>query len=258
MPHFLVNEKLIELAKNAILSYREDTDCILVNVDDGGEYGLPAGSKMLQENSDIYIKNEKNSGFAITCNNGFRKVMEIEPDDCYIICSNNDILVHRKAIEELKRPFETFDNVAITGIISTKELTWEGQELKYATPWQKITEGGLIQDRMQDGGLWMSKKSILEKVGLFDELFIRGGYEDVDLFLRMRDSFGMKIVMSGLSAYWHQQGATRWLSEAVGAVNDFGHESKQIENKNLEYFIQKWGFNPHTRQIWFDKELWNS
>lgn len=92
---------------------------------------------------------------------------------------------------------------------------------------------------------------------IFDEDFRRGGYEDVSLFLRARDTFGMKIIMNGCAIYWHKQGATRWNSEKIGAVNNFGLESKSIENDNLDRFIDKWGFNPHTRQIWFNNEIYN-
>jgi GT2 family glycosyltransferase len=104
----------------------------------------------------------------------------------------------------------------------------------------------------------MSKKSILEKIGLFDERFLRGGYEDVDLFLRARDTFGMKIIMSSFACYWHKQGATRWNSEKVGAINNFGSDSKRIEDENLTKFINKWGFNPHQSQIWHNNEIFNA
>lgn len=94
------------------------------------------------------------------------------------------------------------------------------------------------------------------KIMVYDEDFLRGGYEDVSLFLRARDQFGKKLVMSGTNCYWHKQGATRWNCENNGYINNFGYESKRIEDLNLERFIEKWGFNPHQRQIWTEKELW--
>ena len=255
MPQFLVTEELVLLAGNAIDGFKNNSDVILISVDDAGEYG-GLGADMLKEKSDVYIKNEKNSGFAITCNNGFRWIFENEKDDCYIVCANNDIEVNKKTIPALQAPFDMFNNVAITGIISTKEKIWEGKPLE-DMDWRKITEGGLCRDRMQDGGLWMSKKSILEKIGIFDEIFLRGGYEDVDLFLRARDTFGMRIIMNGRACYWHKQGATRWNCEKNGFINDFKQESKSIEQDNLKRFIGKWGFNPHSRMIWREKELFN-
>jgi len=244
MPHYLVTDELVKLAENALKSFR-CSDAILISVDDGS----PIGKEVLINNSDYYLRNEKNSGFAPTCNKGFRWIMEHEKDDCYIVCANNDIEVNKRVIPALIEPFEKYPDVAITGIISTREKQWEYKPLEDAS-WDMIASGGLLYDRMQDGGLWMSKKSVLEKIGIFDEQFIRGGYEDVDLFLRARDTYGMQIIMSGHAIYWHKQGATRWNCENNGFINNFGFESKSIENENLKRFINKWKFNPHSRQIW--------
>ena len=249
IPQFLVTEELVELAKDCIESYRTFSDVFIISVDDSGEYGKAKGADEVLALSDIVITNEKNSGFGFTCNNGFRWIFENVKEDCYIICSNNDIRVNKKTVKALKDPFEMFENVAITGIISTDCDTWEGRPLE-EMDWRCMTKDGLCRDRMQDGGLWMSKKSVLEKIGIFDPIFLRGGYEDVDLFLRARDTFGMDIVMNGRAAYWHKQGSTRWNAEKIGAINDFGLESKQIESENLKKFIEKCGFNPHQTPIW--------
>lgn len=254
IPNYIVTEELKQLAIHTIQSYRDaGNEVHIIAIDDGS----PMDTTFLKEMSDTYIRNEQNSGFAISCNNGFIWIFENEIDDCYIICSNNDIEVNKKTLPELQRPFEMFDNVAITGIISFMVKEPENQPMENFS-WHKMTQGGLCNDRMQDGGLWMSKKSILQKIGVFDERFIRGGYEDIDLFLRAKDTFGMKIVMNGCAGYWHKQGATRWNTEKNGFINNFGIESKSIEQENLERFIKKWGFNPHQRQIWSPIELWNT
>lgn len=253
MPHYVVSNELVTLATNAIKSFKESSDVTLISVDDGS----PMDTSFLKELSDVYIRNKENSGFAPTCNNGFKWIMENENDDCYIICANNDIEVNKKTVPALIFPFERWDNVAITGICSSKERVLEGRPIE-EFEWRKITEGGLIRDRMQDGGLWMSTKSVLQKIGLFDEQFIRGGYEDVDLFLRARDTFGMRIVMNGHAWYWHKQGATRWNCENNGYVNNFGRESKRIEDENYLKFVAKWRFNPHTTMVWKEHELYNN
>lgn len=257
IPQFLVTKELVELADNCIKSFRDSSDVFIISVDDSGEYQKADGADDVLNKSDLVLRNEKNSGFATTCNNGFRWIFENEKDDCYVICSNNDIEIHDKVIPELKKPFEIFEDVAITGIYSTTAKEWEGKPLKeMCIP--KISQDGILGDRMQDGGLWMSKKSVLEKIGIFDEQFIRGGYEDIDLFLRARDTFGMKIIMSSFTCYWHKQGATRWNTEKIGAVNDFGRQSKSIEQENLKKFINKWGYNPHSRQIWKENVIFNA
>ena len=256
IPQFLVTDELVMLADNAIKSYRDSSDVFIISVDDAGEYDKAKGADEIMAKSDLVITNKKNSGFGITCNNGFNWIFKNEKDDCYIICSNNDIEVNKKVVPELIKPFEMFDNVAITGIVSTKDKNYEGLPLDEFN-WNSISKDGLLRDRMQDGGLWMSKKSILQKIGIFDPIFLRGGYEDVDLFLRARDTFKMDIVMSGLACYWHKQGATRWNTEKIGAVNNFNQQSKSIESLNLEKFIEKWGYNPHAQPLWKETIIFN-
>jgi GT2 family glycosyltransferase len=251
IPQFLVTDELVSLAEDCIKSYREHSDAFIISVDDAGEYPKANRADKVLNLSDFVVRYDKNKGFAGACNSGFKKAFELAEGDAWIICSNNDIRINKKTIVALKEPFERFDNVAITGIVSTNAENWEGKPLD-EMDWRCMSEGGLLRDRMQDGGLWMSKKIVLEKIGLFDERFLRGGYEDVDLFLRARDTFRMKIVMNGHACYWHKQGATRWNTEKIGAVNNFGLESKSIENENLKRFIEKWGYNPHQRQIWFE------
>lgn len=244
IPQYLVSDELTRLATTMIQTVRRTSDCIVVSVDDGGTQD----SDKLEEMSDVYLKNDKNMGFAPTCNKGFKWVMENEPDDCYIICANNDIEVYKGWLEAMQEPFDMFENVAITGLISSRSRDMAGTPIEEFSI-QKITSGGLLNDWMESGGLWMSKKSVLEKIGLFDEQFLIGGYEDVDIFLRARDTFGMHIIMSGKSCFWHKEGATRWESR-------FLQTNKRIETSNQVKFQEKWGYDPHQRNPWREQILW--
>ena len=246
IPNYIITEEVKKLAIQTIKSFQETSEVIIVAVDDGS----PMDTKFLEEMADVYIRNEKNFGFAKTCNDGFRWIFENEKDDCFIVCANNDIEVYDGWHEAMKNPFDKYDNVAVTGICHSQEREIDGKKLKDIHG-SKVTDGGLIGGLMQDGGLWMSKKSILQKVGIFDEIFKRGGHEDIDLFLRMRDTFGMRIIMSEAAWYWHKEGATRWNTE----IADFRNESMMFEMGNLNKFIEKWKFNPHSSQIWYSKEL---
>ena len=246
IPQYIITEEIKQLAINTIKSFRDNAEVTIISVDDAS----PMNCDFLKELSDVYIKNDKNGGFAKTCNVGFNWIFENEEEDCYIVCANNDIEINKKVIPELAIPFDEFENVAITGIVSTKVRYIDGLPLEDFN-WGAVSEGGLLRDRMQDGGLWMSKKSILENIGIFDEGFFQG-YEDIDIFLRARDTFGMKIVMSGRAAYWHKQGATRFNLGFDGRYSD-AHE-----NHNLDYFCEKWKFNPHIKQIWHEKILFNA
>src|SRR5690606_18782078 len=179
-----------------------------------------------------------------------RWIFDNVTEDCYIVCANNDIEIHSKVIPALKEPFENYDNVAFTGIVSSMVKEWQATPIEEQS-WEQISEGGVLRDRMQDGGLWMSKKSVLEKIGTFDERFKAGGFEDWDIFLRARDTYGMKIVMSGKAVYWHKQGATRWSSEMLG-------KCRGADTENHRKFTEKWGYDPYSRQVWYEKLLFNA
>ena len=166
IPQFLVTDELVTLAENCIKTYREFSDCIVISVDDAGEYQKAARADEVLEMSDYVVRYEKNKGFAGACNAGFKKAFELSKEDCFIVCSNNDIEINKKTIWALKEPFEKFENVAITGIISNKERMWEGKPID-ELDWRCYSEGGLLRDRMQDGSLYMTKKSILEKIAIY-------------------------------------------------------------------------------------------
>lgn len=251
IPHYIISDELKELATNTIKSFRSssNSEIKIISVDDGS----PEDTSFLQELSDYYLKNEKNLGFAPTCNKGFKKVFELEKDDCFIVCANNDIEVYPGWIEAMTEPFVRWPDTGITGLISYRTKMPENVPIK---DWKirKITHGGFLSSCgngwMQSGGLWMTKKSIMEECGMFDEQFKIGGYEDVDLFLRYRDKCGKKIIMSGMSPFWHKEGATRWWQ-------DTKPRNKMHEEENRKKFAQKWGFDYWNGSCWKEYELWN-
>jgi GT2 family glycosyltransferase len=252
MPQMLITEELVELADNAIKSFRKN-DVFLISIDDAGEYPKAKGALEVMAKSDLVLTNKINQGFGITCNRGFNWIFENEKNDCWIIISNNDLEIEDNSIKELQRPFGMFENVAITGICSTTEREIEGKKLKDYHE-DKMTMDGFIScggGHMQDGALICTKKSVLEKIGIYDEDFKGGGQEDIDLFLRARDQFGMKIVMSGFGWYWHKQGATRWNS----AMKD---KYKAIEEENREKLTAKLGYNPQNRQVFRETQIFNA
>ena len=76
IPQFLVTDELVQLAKDCIESYRKYSNVFIISIDDSGEYKLSKGAKDVLKMSNLVIKNKKNSGFAITCNNGFNWIFE--------------------------------------------------------------------------------------------------------------------------------------------------------------------------------------
>lgn len=251
IPQYIRKPELIELATNAINSFRKTSDVTIISVDDGG---IPEMAEQVQALADIPIKNPKNLGFAPTCNNGFQWIFDNEPEDCWIVCANNDIEVYDGWLKSMTEPFDMFENVGITGLISSQYKNIEGTPIeKYCR--DRMADGGQLDGWIQSGGLWCTKKSILLKTldngKVFDEQFIGGGFEDVDLFLRLRDTYNMKIIMSGRSMFWHKEGATRWES-------DVQKYYKEMDNENSIKFEKKWGFNYWKKSVWKQIDVFNA
>lgn len=239
MPHYIATKELKELATDAINSMKKKA--FIVSVDDGS----PMDTKFLDDISGKVIRLEENSGFAKACNAGFNWALDQDVE--YVGCANNDIKCYHGWLEALLEPFRKWDNVGITGIVHSKD-----KEVARTEKGTKITEGGLLDEKMQNGGLWLSTKETLCTIApdkkVFDERFEIGGEEDVDLFLTIRDVFGMLIVMSNKSVIWHKEGATRWNDEVEPG---YKAKNKAIEQANYDRFASKWGFDIREKGLNF-------
>lgn len=223
MNHYIHTPELVVLATNAIKSFRANDVCI-VSVDDCS----PMDTTFIKDLSDVFIKRETNGGFAVSANDGLKYVLENEKEECIIVYANNDIEVYRNWLEEAHKFFGMgADMVGGLGYKS-KDFIWE-TSTSYST-------GGLYNDWMFPGGFFITKKSVLDEVGIYDENYLHGGVEDIDLFYRMKLA-GKKLFMTPSIKYWHKEGATRYSGDQYA-------KNKEAEKGNIAYFIKKWGFHP--------------
>lgn len=80
------------------------------------------------------------------------------------------------------------------------------------------------------GSCMLIRRDVFETVGLFDEAFTYGGYEDMDFLWRVQAA-GITVGMTGASLIHHFALVTR---KAVVA------EMPTFENANLAHFTRKW------------------
>lgn len=163
IPHYLITEHVAELARNAIKSFRDTCECVIISCDDCGPYD----SSFLKDISDVYIRNEKNLGFAGNCNVGFNWIIENEKEDAYVVCVNNDVEVFEGWFEEFKRALDMYDG-AMVGGLGYKGRMVEGMpiEMYRINPGTKFSSnsvsiGGRFDDWMFPGGFYMTTKNFL-------------------------------------------------------------------------------------------------
>lgn len=227
MPHYILNEEIAQLAKNAIESFKK-YDCFVVSVDDKS----PLKTDCLDK-SDLILYRETNGGFAKVMNTGIKKVMEIAAPEDWVVCANNDIEVSGDWVKEAEKCFDIYKADLVGGL---------GFRSKNFPPSQdnRVSEGGLFMDWLFPGGFFIVKKKFFDDVGIYDENYEHGGVEDIDLFYCAKQK-GKRLIMTPKIRYYHKEGATRY--------SETQKETQRVAiTKNEKYFKDKYGFDP-IRQL---------
>ncbi|GAG10105.1 unnamed protein product, partial [marine sediment metagenome] len=185
---------------NRIRIHTSDYELILV--DNGSDVGV----EFMKKEADKYIRNDKNLGFAVACNQGF-EVCEGE----FIVCSNNDIFVYRDWARALYWTFS--DNpdcgVAMPGLMKQTDdarVALEISEPDLSVNYDKYGRGA------EFGSCFMVKKELFDKLKeedgyVFDERFLKAFSEDRDLWRRVR-LMGLETIRTHKTRIFHQGNAT--------------------------------------------------
>ena len=225
--HYILNEELNKMALECIQSFRDTCDAKIISVDDGS----PFDTTEIESASDVFIKLPENLGFAKSANAGFNYVLT-HFENCYVIYSNNDILVHGAW-------YGKFIRLLSEGADMVGGLGYRDKEHPPKENDRRYSIGGRLNDWMFPGGFYMTSDKLLREVGIYDEEYIHGSIEDIDLFWRAKQA-NKRLIMTAGVTYWHKEGATRY-SSTLKAYN------KEMEKKNIAYFQKKWGFDPIKR-----------
>jgi len=223
--HYILSPQIEQLAINAVQSFKDTADCIVVSVDDGS----PRKSDRLRRLSDVWLPLETNRGFAGSANFGLQWVLDNEKDECLITYANNDIEANKGWKEEVLRCFDEFNADAVAG------LGYRTRDYPKRTD-RYVSEGGKLDDFMFSGGFFTVHASLLREHGLYDPAYKHGGIEDIDLFWRWKQA-GKRLIITPRLQFFHVEGATRY------SEGEKGKQSVAIK-ENEAYFESKWGFSP--------------
>ncbi|WP_166243647.1 glycosyltransferase [Paenibacillus turpanensis] len=192
----------------------------------------------LQMQEDIKcIFNQGNAGFPKACNQG----AEIATGD-YILFLNNDTLVTKNWLDLLIECLDSSEDIGAVGPVSNSCSYYQSIPVPYKNT--KDMYAFAEDYNKQDSSLWeqrikligfcmLIKSEVLDVVGLFDERFGVGNYEDDDLSFRIVQA-GYKLFLCK-NVFIHHFGSVSF-SEDIAMY-------RNVISQNSKVFEEKWGFN---------------
>ena len=215
---------IIPTAFDPTLTY----ECInsIKNVVKEPEYNITVvdnGSIPRFDMDDVHIVRHENLiGFSKAMNEGIRAT-----SGEYVLLLNNDTVIYQP--EFLTSMLEVLNSEDNIGIVSPTCDFIASPNLKFPTmesrPNDVIENVGHIS-----AVCWLLKRSTIEKIGMFDENYEVGAFEDGDYCQSILTN-NMKIMLD--RRIWIKHHGSRTVSKAPGYYEAFG--------KNHEYFNKKWG-----------------
>jgi GT2 family glycosyltransferase len=207
----------------------------IIIVDNGSGPETAEYLKNLKESGDInvmLVRNESNEGFIKAVNKGIKL-----SDAKYLCLLNNDTIVTKGWLGEMAK---VFTKGPLIGIVNPSSNTL-GQKLPAGGTPEEFAENSRSQSGLfvelgsAFGFCMLMKRDLFDKIGLFDEVYGMGNFEDTDFSLRAKEK-GYKTVRAFASYVYHKESRS---------FNLFRSFKKDFE-KNKQIFESKWG---KTRRV---------
>lgn len=229
----------LEYTKQCIESIRKHTTkdtYEIVVVDNASSDGT---DEWLNEQEDIRtILNSENQGFPKGCNQGIKISTEEN-----ILLLNNDVIVTPNWLENLIKALYSNENIGAVGAITNSCSYYQSTQTNYKNydeliefaAKNNISDSTRWEERLKLVGFCMLiKRSVVEKIGLLDERFTPGNFEDDDYSYRIRQA-GYKLLFCK-DSFIHHYGSASFGKNS----NDYN----MLLTINKEKFKDKWGVNP--------------
>ncbi len=190
------------------------------------------------------ITNGQNLGYTVAANQGMRAAEA----DCVVLL-NNDTLVSPGWIEGMLFALSLDERV---GIVGPKILRPDGSRIM-ATGGLTFARSGCYlpigrdagrhdprfcapEDRQYvEGSCMLITRDVIDAIGLLDEVYSPGYYEDADYCFRARQA-GFRIVYSPFSEIRHYAGVTAGLPEARALLQSRGGQEATFRRRWSRFF----------------------
>ncbi|MBD7909851.1 MULTISPECIES: glycosyltransferase family 2 protein [Clostridium] len=236
------NLEYTQICVKSIKQYNSSDSYELLVVDNNSSDDTP---NWLNEQSDIKcILNKENKGFPAGCNQGIM-IAEKEND---IFLLNNDTVIMPNSIFNLRLALYSNENIGATGSVSNSISYYQQISNQYGT-FDEYMDYALQNNIPNDeeyeqrlklvGFAMLIKRKVLDKIGLLDERFTPGNFEDDDISLRIVME-GYKLLLCR-DSYIHHFGSVSFKKDADKYI--------KLLNTNEKKFEEKWGFSTRYNLI---------
>lgn len=219
---------------NSIRKYTKDEDYEIIVVDNASSDDTV---DWLKEQRDIICNyNNENLGFPKGCNIGIK----LAKKDNDILLLNNDTIVTENWLANLRKALYSDENIGAVGPVSNSCPYYQQIDVDYSNIDEmhefahlyNKSNSNLWENRQKLIGFCMLiKRKALDEIGLLDERFSPGNYEDDDYSLRLLD-YSYKLLLCK-DTFIHHYGSVSF------SEND---RFKKILDDNRKKFKKKWGF----------------
>ena len=205
----------------------------LVLVDNGSTDGTPEHLAGLPDAK--VIRNETNLGFPKGVNQGIEAA-----SGEYLVLLNNDTIVPPGWLDRLIAAAESAEDVGMVGPLCNYTTGDQLIPVPYYQPSQIDSFGARLAWRHRGqrtpasrllGFCLLIKRGALEQVGLLDEAFGIGTFEDDDLSMRMRQA-GYQLLIAR-DCFVHHFGSRTFIAQGI--------DTESLLESNWERFSGKWG-----------------
>ncbi|CAM4013564.1 glycosyltransferase family 2 protein [Cohnella lubricantis] len=188
-----------------------------------------------------FISLSRNEGFPAACNKGMR----MAAGDT-IVLLNNDTVVSPNWLDNLTAALYSSSDIGIVGPVMNyasgkQQVHYPYDDLEEyqriaATVNRSAPSAWVRTDRLV-GVCLVFRRELMERIGLLDERFSPGHFEDDDYCLRAR-LHGLRLLICPDSLIHH---------EGSASFRRDGEEAQQrLVERNLQAFIDKWQIDPRV------------
>ncbi len=228
----------LEYTKRCVESIRRCASELheIIFVDNGSKDGTREWlRKLVSENTNYkLIENKENLGFAKGCNQGIQSAMGE-----YIVLLNNDVIVTEGWLSGLLDCLKRAPDAGIVGPMTNNISGLQKIDVNYkdekgiedfAKRFRETYRGRRIPLRRIVGFCMLFKKELTDKIGLLDESFGTGNFEDDDLCLRA-ELAGFRNYIAG-DVFIHHYGSRSFIGNNI--------DYSTLMSGNRKRFNEKW------------------